>query len=121
MSSSRAGGDCEIMWRMTKARALLAIAATALTAASLTACNATSSSSSCARGTCTVTLSGKGAETEIIDDTVTVTLVGASNGVAMYEVAGRSSTCAEGDEQQVAGFDVVCTEVGDNKLTLEIS
>ena len=104
---------------MTNARALLAIPALVLAAVSVTACS--TSSSSCARGTCTVTLSGAGAETEIMDDTVTVTLVGASNGVAMYEVDGRSSSCAEGDDQRVAGFEVVCTEVGDNKLTLEIS
>lgn len=104
---------------MRSARVLAVLPAVLLVAASLTAC--TSSTSSCARGTCTVTLSGAGAETEIIDDTVTVKLVAASNGVAQYEVAGRSSTCAEGDEQQVAGFDVVCTEVGNNTLTLEIS
>jgi membrane protein implicated in regulation of membrane protease activity len=104
---------------MTNARALLAIPALVLAAVSVTACS--TSSSSCARGTCTVTLSGAGAETEIMDDTVTVTLVGASNGVAMYEVDGRSSSCAEGDDQRVAGFEVVCTDVGDNKLTLEIS
>jgi len=106
---------------MTNARALLAIPALVLAAVSVTACSTSSSSSSCARGTCTVTLSGAGAETEIMDDTVTVTLVGASNGVAMYEVDGRSSSCAEGDDQRVAGFEVVCTDVGDNKLTLEIS
>lgn len=104
---------------MTRARVLLAVPALALAAASLTGC--TTSSYSCSNGACTVTLSGAGAETEINNDTVTVTLVGASNGVAEYEIDGAGSTCAEGDAQQVGGYDVVCTEVGDDKVTLEIS
>lgn len=105
---------------MTRTRLLLtALPVAALAGAALTAC--TTTSSTCSDGTCTVNLSGAGAETEILDDTITVELVGASNGVAEYAVDGQTSTCAEGDEQQVGEFTVVCTEVGDNKVTLEIS
>lgn len=81
----------------------------------------TTTSYSCSNSGCTVNLSGAGAETEINNDTITVTLIGASDGVAEYSIDGATSTCAQGDAQQVGGFDVVCTEVGDDKLTLQIS
>ena len=106
------------MVTMKHSRLLLAVPAVALAMASLTAC--TSSNYACSGDTCTVNLSGAGAETEISGD-VSVSLVGASNGVAEYTVDGDTSTCAEGDTQQVGQFTVVCTEVGDDKVSLKIS
>ena len=102
-----------------KSRLFLALPALALAAVSLTAC--TTTTSSCANGVCSVTLSGAGAETEINNDTVTVTLVGVTDGSAEFAVDGTSATCAQGDEQQVGQYNVVCTEVGEDKVTLEIS
>lgn len=102
-----------------KSRFLLAVPALALATAALTGC--TSTSYSCSNNQCTVTLSGAGAETELLDDTLTVSLVGASDGQAEFAIDGTSATCAQGDEQEVAGYQVVCTEVGDDKVVLELA
>lgn len=102
-----------------KSRMLLAVPALALAAVSLTGC--TSYTSNCSNGMCTVSLSGAGAKAELLDDTLTVSLVSASDGQAEFAVDGSSATCAQGDEQQVGSYTVVCTEVGDDKLTVEIS
>lgn len=101
---------------------LLAVPALALAAVSLTACSgATSYSSQCANNVCTVSLSGAGAEAEILNDSITVELISSAEGTAEFAVDGTSATCAEGDEQEVAGYHVVCTAVPEDKLTVEIS
>lgn len=102
-----------------KSRLLLAVPVLAVAAASLTAC--TSTSYSCSSGQCTVTLNGAGAETELLDDTLVVGLVGAADGQADFVVDGTAASCEQGDDQEVAGYHVVCSEVGDDKLVLEIS
>lgn len=105
---------------MKPTRLVLALPVLALATASLAACNATSYSSRCSDGVCTVSLTGAGAEAEVLDDTLTVTLDGAADGSADFAIDGESATCAQGDELEVAGYAVVCTEVGDDKLTVEI-
>lgn len=105
--------------RMKNTRIVLVVPALAVAAAaSLGAC--TTSSYTCSDGSCTVNLSGAGSDTEI-DDDVEVTLVGASDGTAEFTIDGTSATCVQGDSQTVGSYTVVCTEVGDDKLTLEIS
>ncbi len=106
--------------RTTSTAARLAALA-ALTGLTLAACGgATSYSSRCGDGLCTVSLTGAGAEAEVLDDTITVELEGAADGTARFAIDGQPATCAEGDALEVAGYAVVCTEVGDDRLTVEI-
>jgi predicted secreted protein len=105
-----------------KPRLLLVIPVLALATVSLTACgSATSYSSRCDNNVCTVSLSGAGATAEIANDTITVELISSSGGSAEFAVDGAAATCAQGEEQEVAGYHVLCTEVSENKLTVEIS
>lgn len=106
---------------MRPTRLLLAVplAALALTA---TACTGgmTSHSSRCAEGLCTVSLTGAGAEADVLDGTMIVSLDGAADGTARFAIDDEQATCVQGDVLEVADYNVTCTEVGDDKLTLEI-
>lgn len=106
---------------MRSPRLLLALPTVALAAVSMAACaGATSYSSRCSDGVCTVSLTGAGAEADILDDTLTVSLAGSADGTADFAIDGDSATCSQGDELELAGYAVTCTEVGDDKLTVEI-
>ncbi len=99
---------------------LLALPLALLIAGAAGACNATTYTSSCADGVCTVTLSGAGADGDVNGGQILVELDGASDGEATFAVDGEEATCAQGDQVAVAGYDVTCTEVGDDRLTIEI-
>ncbi len=90
----------------------------ALAVAALAGC--TSSTYSCQNDSCSVTLKGSGSDTELYDDTVTVTLKGADGTTAELEVDGESLSCREGDTATVGEVDVTCTTVSDGEVELEV-
>ncbi|GAA2173934.1 hypothetical protein GCM10009846_17900 [Agrococcus versicolor] len=94
-------------------------------AASLVGCvggAATSSTASCANATCTVTLQGAGADTEFGADDAEIELESASEdgGVATFSIEDESASCQVGQSVPVAGFDVTCTEIGDDRLVAQV-
>lgn len=91
-------------------------------AATLSACagGATSYSSSCSDGLCTVSLTGAGAEAELLEGDVVVVLDGADGTSADLSVNDESGRCTAGEELALGGLAVTCTEVGDDRLTVEL-
>lgn len=73
-----------------------------------------------ARTTAVRSPKGSGSDTELYDDTVTVTLKGADGTTAELEVDGESLSCREGDTATVGEVDVTCATVGDDEVKLEV-
>lgn len=89
--------------------------------AALTACGgATSYTSNCSDGLCTVSLTGAGAEAELLDGDVVVELDGADGTTADLRVNDESGSCTAGEELALGGLSVTCTEVGDDRVTVEL-
>jgi hypothetical protein len=88
--------------------------------AALTGCTFTSNNVSCSSsGTCTVTLSGDGAEAEILG--TTLSLGNVENGRASLSVAGASVSCAEGESVSAGSLQLECTSVTDESVELTAS
>lgn len=115
------------MSRITVRTALTAVAATTFALVGLTAC--TSTSYSCSNGSCSVTLSGAGASTDLDANTfggggsgdITVALDGVDGGTATFSIGGSEGSCASGESLSVDNLQVTCTEVGEDELTMEIT
>jgi len=88
--------------------------------AALTGCTFTSNNVSCSSsGTCTVKLSGDGAEAEILGTTLSLGKV--ENGRASLSVAGASVSCAEGESVSAGSLQLECTTVTDESVELTAS
>ena len=88
--------------------------------AALTGCTFSSDNVSCSSGgTCTVTLSGDGAEAEILG--TTLSLGNVENGRASLSVAGASVSCAEGESVGAGSLQLECTSVSDESVELTAS
>jgi len=88
--------------------------------AALTGCTFTSNNVSCSSsGTCTVKLSGDGAEAEILGTTLSLGKV--ENGRASLSVAGASVSCAEGESVSAGSLQLDCTSVTDESVELTAS
>ncbi|HLS13890.1 MAG TPA: hypothetical protein VK095_05195 [Beutenbergiaceae bacterium] len=85
-------------------------------AAMFTGC--TTTQYNCLNQSCTVTLSGSGANTDPAG--YTVELEGADGQQATFAINGESATCTEGEAVQVGGYSATCTEVGDDRLVVDI-
>lgn len=79
----------------------------------------TTSQYTCQNNSCTVTLSGAGASTD--PSGYTVELQDADGQSANFAIAGQVATCSEGETLQVGGYSATCTEVGDDRLVVEIT
>lgn len=73
----------------------------------------------CQNSACTVTLSGSGASTEPAG--YTVELHGSDGQSADFAINGQAATCAEGETVEVGGYSATCTEVGDDRLVVDIA
>ena len=87
--------------------------------APLSACTFSSDNVSCTTSSCTATLSGDGAEAEILG--TTVSFGGIQDGRAALEAAGASVSCAEGESVGVGPLQIECTSVTDDAVTITAS
>jgi hypothetical protein len=88
--------------------------------AALTGCTLTSNNVSCSSsGSCTVKLSGDGAEAEILGTTLSLGKV--EDGRASLSVAGASVSCAEGESVGAGSLQLECTSVTDDSVELTAS
>ena len=87
--------------------------------AALTGCTFTSNNVSCSGSSCTVTLSGDGAEAEILGTTVSLGSV--QDGRAALSVAGASVSCAEGESVTAGTLALECTSVTEDSVELTAS
>lgn len=112
------------MSRFTVRTALTAVAVVTFGLAGLTGC--TSTSYSCSGGSCSITLKGEGASTEIepaslgltTSGEITFELVSIAGSDATFAIDGAESQCAPGEQVSVGELSVTCTEVADGALEL---
>src|SRR5688500_17060650 len=87
--------------------------------AALTGCTFSSNNVSCTTSSCTATLSGDGAEAEILGTTVSLGSV--QDGRASLSVAGASVSCAEGESATAGPLALECTSVTEDSVELTVS
>ncbi|MGY2083656.1 hypothetical protein [Blastococcus sp. SYSU DS0539] len=93
--------------------------AAGLSLAVLTGCSFTSENVSCSSGTCTVTLSGDGAQAEILG--TTLSFDGVQDGRASLTVGGNSVSCGEGEGVAAGPLEISCTSVAADSVELTAS
>lgn len=104
----------------------LALSAVALGAALIGLSGCTSTSYSCSDGSCSITLKGEGASTEIDPLSLGLTTSGevifeleqANEGAATFAVDGTRNECATGETILVGQVSVTCTEITEGTLKL---
>ena len=82
----------------------------------LSACSFTANGVSCSSGSCTVTLTGEGAEADILG--TTLSFDGVQDGRASLSVGGASVSCGEGEAVTAGPLELECTSVTDNGVEL---
>jgi hypothetical protein len=87
--------------------------------APLSGCTFTSHNVSCSGNSCSVTLSGDGAEAEILG--TTLALGDVQDGRATLSVGGASVSCAEGESVSAGPLSLQCTSVTDDSVELTAS
>jgi hypothetical protein len=85
----------------------------------LSACTFTSNNVSCSTSSCTVTLSGDGAEAEIFG--TTLSFGGIQDGRASLSVGGASVSCGEGEAVTAGPLQVECTNITEDSVELTAS
>jgi hypothetical protein len=83
----------------------------------LAGCSFTSENFSCDTNSCTVTLSGDGAEVDLPIGP-TLTLGSVEDGRASISVGGASVSCAEGESVSAGGLSLECTSVSEDEVKL---
>ncbi|MGY1740797.1 MULTISPECIES: hypothetical protein [unclassified Blastococcus] len=94
-----------------------AVLAAGLGVLSLAGCSFTTENFSCDTDSCTVKLSGDGAEVDLPIGP-TISLGGVSDGRASISVGGASVSCAEGESVSAGGLSLECTSVTDDQVEL---
>ena len=84
-----------------------------------TGCSFTSNNVSCSGGECTVTLSGNGAEAEILGQSLA--FAGTENGRATLRVGDASVSCAQGEDVAAGPLTLACGTVTDDSVELTAS
>jgi len=85
----------------------------------LSACSFSANGVSCSASSCTVTLSGDGAEAEVLG--TTLSFAGVQDGRATLSVGGASVSCAEGESVSAGPLDLECSSVTDDSVELTAS
>ncbi len=85
----------------------------------LSACSFSANGVSCSTSSCTVTLSGEGAETEVLG--TTLTFGGVQDGRASLSVGGASVTCGEGETVTAGPLELTCSSVTGDSVELTAS
>ena len=84
--------------------------------APLSACTFTSDNVSCTTSSCTATLSGEGAQADILG--TTVEFAGTQDGRATLGVGGATVSCGEGEEVAAGPLSVTCSSVSDDAVEI---
>jgi hypothetical protein len=87
--------------------------------APLTACTFTSNNVSCTTSSCSVTLTGDGAEAEILG--TTLSFGGVQDGRASLSVGGASVSCGEGETVTAGPLELQCSGITDDGVELTAS
>lgn len=104
----------------TRTRRLAAgLLAGGFTLVPLAGCSFTSQNVSCSGTSCTATLSGEGAEAEILG--TTLTFGGVQDGRASLTVGGASVSCGEGEAVTAGPLQLTCSSVTDDSVELTAS
>jgi len=106
--------------------ARLLTAATVLTAVLVGLTGCTSTTYSCSNGSCSITLKGEGASTELdplslglsTSGDVVFTLESADEGAATFSVDGTRNECGTGETVMIDQLSVTCTEITEGTLKL---
>lgn len=106
------------MTSMTYRRAAGFLAA-GLALGSLSGCSFSSNNVSCTTSSCSVTLSGEGAEAEILG--TTLNFGGVQDGRASLSVGGNSVSCAQGESVTAGPLELQCTSVSEDSVELTAS
>jgi hypothetical protein len=85
----------------------------------LAGCSFSSDNVSCSGSTCTVTLSGDGAEADILG--TTLSFGGVENGKASLKVGSASVSCGEGENVTAGPLSLECSSVTDDSVKLTAS
>ena len=85
----------------------------------LAGCSFSSENVSCSGGRCTVTLTGDGAEAEILGQTLT--LGGVQDGRATLSVGGASVSCGEGESVTAGPLQIACSGVNADSVEMTAS
>lgn len=101
------------------ARIATSVVTVALTLVPLAGCSFGSGNVSCSTSSCTATLSGDGAEADILG--TKLTLAGTKDGQATLGVGSVSVSCAEGESISAGPLSVTCTRVTDGAVDLTAS
>jgi hypothetical protein len=84
--------------------------------ASVSACTFSSNNVSCSPSSCTATLSGEGAEAEILG--TKVEFAGTQDGRATLGVAGANVSCGEGEKIGAGPLSITCSSVTDDAVEI---
>jgi len=87
--------------------------------APLSACTFTSDNISCSTSSCTVSLSGEGAEAEVLG--TTLSLGGIQDGRATLTVGGASVSCGEGESVTAGPLELECSSITEDGVELTAS
>ena len=98
------------------ARLAAGLLAGGLVLAPLAGCSFGSDNLSCTTSSCTATLSGSGAEVDILG--TTVTFGGVQDGRASLTAGGASVSCAEGESVGAGPLQLECTSVTDDAVEI---
>ena len=101
------------------ARLAAGLLAGGLAIVSLAGCSFTSNNVSCSTSSCSVTLTGDGAEAEILG--TTLSFGGTQDGRASLSVGGASVSCGEGESVTAGPLQLTCTSVTDDSVELTAS
>jgi hypothetical protein len=85
----------------------------------LSACSFSANGVSCSTSSCTVTLSGEGAEAEVLG--TTLSFGGVQDGRASLSVGGASVTCGEGETVTAGPLELTCSSVTGASVELTAS
>lgn len=97
-------------------RSTAGLLAAGLALVPLTGCSVSSNNVSCTTSSCSVTLSGEGAEADILG--TKLTFGGVQDGRASLGVAGASVSCAEGETVTAGPLSLECTSVTEDAVEL---
>jgi hypothetical protein len=101
------------------ARLAAGLLAGGLTVISLAGCSFTSHNVSCSGTSCTATLTGEGAEAEILG--TTLSFDGVQDGRASLSVGGASVSCGEGESVTAGPLQLTCSSITDDSVELTAS
>ena len=85
----------------------------------LSACSFSANGVSCSTSSCTVTLSGEGAEAEVLG--TTLSFGGVQDGRASLSVGGANVTCGEGETVTAGPLELTCSSVTGDSVELTAS